>query len=103
MKKAAVIGDLESIYGFENLGFEIFAISDFNEAINTIKRLVLSDSYAIIYITEFLASAISDELKAYEEKIYPAIIPILGINNNTGIGTANMQRFVEKAVGSNIL
>jgi V/A-type H+-transporting ATPase subunit F len=102
MKKAAVMGDLESVYGFGALGFEVFAIDEPSEAVKKIKSLGLND-YSIIFITESLAAQISDEIKVFEEQLSPALIPIPGISGNTGLGTKNLQKLIEKAVGADIL
>ncbi|HOO26198.1 MAG TPA: V-type ATP synthase subunit F [Clostridiales bacterium] len=100
--KAAVLGDKDSIYGFASLGFAIFPIEDSLEAIKTIRRL--SDSgYAVIYITEYLAAQIPQEIERYASLALPAIIPIPGIKGNTGMGMKNVSKSVEKAVGSDIL
>ena len=102
MYKIAVMGDYDSIYGFAALGLEIFPISDFTEAGKLLKKLS-EGQYAVIYITEALAAAISHELEKYQTEILPAIIPIPGATGNTGLGIANVKKFVEQAVGSDII
>ncbi len=100
--KTAVLGDKDSIYGFASLGFTIFPIEDSLEAVKIMRQL--SDSgYAIIYITEFLASQIPQELERFASQALPAIIPIPGLRGNTGMGRKNVSKSVEKAVGSDIL
>ena len=102
MYKIAVMGDYDSIFGFASLGLEIFPIVDTAEAGKLLKKLA-EGQYAVIYITEALAAVISHELEKYQSEILPAIIPIPGATGNTGLGIANVKKFVEQAVGSDII
>ena len=102
MYKIGVIGDRDSIYVFASIGFSVFPVEDDAEAVRTLRHMVDS-SYAVIYITEKLASSISAELDRYKGEPIPAIIPIPGVSGNTGIGMRDVSRSVEKAVGSDIL
>ncbi len=102
MYKIAVMGDYDSIYGFAALGLDTFPVKDNAEAAKELKTLATS-GYAIIYITESLASALNQETDRYRSAMLPAIIPIPGISGNTGVGIANVKRFVEQAVGSDII
>lgn len=102
MYKVAVMGDKDSIYGFAALGMSIFPTEDCEEAKNILKKLAGAD-FGIIYITESLAAQISEEIEEYRFESKPAIILIPGINGNTGAGMADVNKSVEKAVGSNIL
>ncbi|MCP1101036.1 V/A-type H+-transporting ATPase subunit F [Aequitasia blattaphilus] len=102
MYKIAVIGDYDSIYGFATLGIDTFPIHDENEAKTKLKELT-GGLYKIIYITESLASKLTEEIEKYEEQITPAIILIPGISDNTGEGINRVKQSVEKAVGSDIL
>lgn len=102
MYKVAAIGDKDSIYGFASLGLDIFPIDDPQEAVKTIRKIV-DAGYAVIYITELLASQIALEIDRYRELPLPVIVPIPGIKGNTGHGMASVSKFVEQAVGSDIL
>ena len=102
MYKIAAVGDKDSIYGFASLGITIFPVDDSAEAAKLIRKLAESE-YGVIYITEQLASRISAETERYASMPLPAIIPVPGVRGNTGIGLENVSKFVEKAVGSDIL
>lgn len=102
MHKVAAIGDKDSIYGFASLGLHIYPIDDPQAAVQTIRNLVESD-YAVIYITELLASQIAAELDRYRARPLPAIVPIPGVKGNTGMGMQGVSKSVEQAVGSDIL
>ena len=102
MYKIAVLGDRDSIFGFAALGLDIYPVEELQEAANTLKELA-KGTYAVIYITEKLASELAKQIEAYDKEELPAIIPIPGVNSNTGIGIRNVKRMVEQAVGSDII
>ena len=101
MYKIAIMGDRDSIYGFATLGIETFPVTDTEESERLLKTLAAKD-YAIIYITEELQKRLAGEIEKYSDQRLPAIIPIPGVNGNTGDGLANLNRLVVQAVGSNI-
>ena len=101
MYKTAAVGDKDSIYGFASLGVSIFPADTAEEGAKIIKRLAQAE-YGIIFITEALASKIPEELKKYASLPLPAIIPFPGVRGNTGFGMEQVNRFVVKAVGSEI-
>jgi V/A-type H+-transporting ATPase subunit F len=98
MYKIAVMGDYDSIYGFATLGLDTFPVDNLDYGVTLLKRLA-EDNYAVIYMTEALAS----EIDRYREVMKPAIILIPGISGNTGAGIAGVKKSVEQAVGSDIL
>ena len=102
MYKIAAMGDKDSIYGFASLGVSIFPANDATEGIRILRRLADAE-YGVVYITEQLASMIPEELERFASKSLPAIIPIPGVRGNTGLGFDNVSKFVEKAVGSDII
>lgn len=102
MHKMAVIGDYDSIFGFAALGLDTFPVSEPEEAKQKLSQLT-GGTYAVVYITESLAAVLEHEIEKYHETMLPAIILIPGISGNTGAGTANVKKSVEKAVGSDIL
>lgn len=102
MYRVAAIGDRDSVYGYSAAGIEIFPTESPDEAWRIIRHLSDSD-YAVIYITEQLASEIEDRLDAFRENIMPIVIPIPGLSGNTGLGMKSVSKSVERAVGSDII
>jgi V/A-type H+-transporting ATPase subunit F len=102
MSRIAVMGDTDSIYGFGALGFDTFPYTDPTEAARKLRELA-ENNYAIVYITEALASSIQPEIDRYRENMLPAIILIPGVSGNTGKGIMAVKQSVEKAVGSDII
>ena len=101
-KKIAAIGDRESVQGFASIGLEVHFADDAIEAARLLKKMSQED-YAVIYITEKLASQVGQEIEKHRDAVTPAIILIPGVSGNTGEGMENVSRFVEKAVGSDII
>lgn len=102
MYKIGVLGDKDSVYGFACIGLEIFPTDDVKLAHKYLRTMV-EQNYAVIFITEKLAAAMQSEIEKYSQSVSPAIIPIPGVSGNTGDGLKNVSKFVEKAVGSDIL
>ncbi len=102
MYKIAVMGDWDSIYGFATLGLDTFPRTDPTEAGRTLRELA-ENNYAVIYITESLASKLRPEIDRYRLSQLPAIILIPGSSGNTGEGIRSVSKSVEQAVGSDII
>ena len=102
MYKIAVMGDRDSVMGFKVLGLDVFPVTDPEEGRKTLHRLA-KEPYAIIYITEQLASRIREEISRYKDQLTPAIILIPGKEGSLGIGMAKVSESVERAIGANIL
>ena len=101
MYKIGVIGDSDSISGFASAGLSVYPTEDPTDAGRILKSI--AEDHAVIFITEKLASVLDGEIERYASQPLPAIIPIPGITGNTGIGMKCVSRFVEQAVGSDIL
>ena len=101
MYKIAVLGDRDSVLGFKALGLEVVFAEDAETARQALHRLARED-YAVIYITEQLAQAISGEIARYQDAVTPAVILIPGKTGSLGLGQAALKRAVERAVGADI-
>ena len=99
MSRIAVMGDIDSIYGFGALGFDTFPFTEQTEAAKKLRELAEGD-YSIIYMTEALAEKLSDLIDHYREELRPAIILIPGVS---GKGIELVKKSVEQAVGSDII
>ena len=102
MYKIAVIGDKDSVLAFKVLGLEVFTVIDSQEARKRIDEIAKQE-YGIIFITEQLAKEIPDTIQRYYRELVPAIILIPNNKGSLNIGLENINRNVEKAIGSNIL
>ena len=100
--KAAVIGDTASVSGFAAVGLSVFCETS-PEKISKLINKLASNDFAVIYITEPAAMAVSDTIKKYRSSKLPSIVLIPAIEGNTGEGMRALHEAVEKAVGSDIL
>ncbi|HOV26114.1 MAG TPA: V-type ATP synthase subunit F [Pseudobacteroides sp.] len=102
MYKIGVIGDKDSILGFKAVGMSVFPVTTPTEAQEILERIA-EEKYAVIYITEHIAKDIVQAIDRYNERRFPAIIPIPGNQGSLGIGMAGVKKSVERAVGADIL
>ena len=102
MYKIAVLGDRDSTLGFKALGLEVCSVSTPEEGREALHRMA-KENFAIIYITEQLASQLHTDIARYKDSLTPAIILIPGKEGSLGIGMANVTTAVERAVGADIL
>jgi len=112
--KIAIIGSWEAVAGFALLGVDVVPVTTPKEAVEELFRLkketqpddqgVERNTYAIVFITEDLASGLTpDDEKKLARGALPAIIPLPSHKGSTGYGLQRLKRIVERAVGSDIL
>ncbi|WP_099203431.1 V-type ATP synthase subunit F [Miniphocaeibacter massiliensis] len=102
MHKVAVVGDRDSVLGFRALGVHVYIAYEANETRKIVDSIAKED-YGVIFITEQLANLIPETIDRYNSEITPAVILIPSNQGTLGIGMKNINKNVEKAVGSNIL
>ena len=102
MYKIAVIGDKDSVLAFRALGVHVFTAIEGNDARRIIDKLA-KEGYGIIFVTEQLAQEIPETIQRYNNEVIPAVILIPSNRGSLNIGLENINKNVEKAVGSNIL
>lgn len=102
MYKIGVIGDYDSICAFGALGLDIYPCDSADDAETQLKKLA-DGNYGIIYITEQYIEKIPGLFEKYMERQTPAIIPIPSCKGSTGFGIGNVKKYVEQAVGSDII
>lgn len=99
MANICVIGDYDSICGFNALGIDTFDVATQEKAEAVLKN-VIDNGYVIVFITEDLAVKVSDVLDEYRIKPTPAIIPIPSVAGTNGFGVSYVRKALEQAVGS---
>ena len=102
MDKIGVIGDRESVVGFQAVGLDVYPCDDPAEAKKLIRKLAEGE-YAIIYVTEALAAENEKEIDRYKDSKLPAIIPIPNKDGPSGSGMRSVKEAVKRAVGADIL
>ena len=101
--RIAVVGEGESILGFQALGLEVFPVAGPEEAAARLHRLARNGEYAIIYMTETMAAGCAADVRRYQDSLSPAIILIPGKSGSLGLGSSALKAAVERAVGADIL
>jgi V/A-type H+-transporting ATPase subunit F len=99
----AVIGDRKSILAFKAFGIHTVEAQNAADAIDAITKL-REAHVGVVFITEDLAKIMADwlqEWKAREE--LPIIIEIPTYKGSLGLGYQKMKRYVERAIGADIL
>lgn len=102
MYKIAVVGDKDSVLGFKALGLDVHTTIGAEETRRVVETLARQE-YGVIFITEQLATLIPETIARYDNSIVPAVILIPSNKGTLNIGMDNINKNVEKAVGSNIL
>ena len=101
--RIAVVGDRESVMGFQALGLDTYPVTSPEEAKEQVRELARAGDCAVIYLTEQLAKDMEDVIARYKDELRPAIILIPGREGSLGIGMNNIQQFIQRAVGADIL
>jgi V/A-type H+-transporting ATPase subunit F len=102
MYKVGVMGDKDTVLAFKALGLNTFPVTEPDEAKRTLRALA-RDRYAVIFITEQMASKIEDMIEEYQNEILPAIILIPNNQGSLGIGMQKIKESVERAIGVDII
>ena len=102
MYKIGVVGDYDSICGFGARGLDTYPVTDIEKAEQVLKKLT-SGGQGIIYVVEEFIEKMPQVFEKYKEMQTPAIIPIPSCKGSTGFGIGNVKKYVEQAVGSDII
>ena len=102
MYRICIIGDEDSVMCFRAAGVDVFPCGSGENAAGLLHRLA-EDGYAIIYITEGLAAAVTAETDSYRDRLLPAVVSLPGRGDAAGRGMSSISSAVERAVGADIL
>lgn len=100
--KIGVIGDKDSVMPFKLFGFRVYYAIEESLIAKSMDQMI-DEGYGVIYITEECAKLIPEKIESVKNLLTPAIVLIPDHDGSQGIGLAEVQRNVEKAVGQNIL
>lgn len=98
----AIIGDRDSVLCFKAVGVSVFPTADVGEARKIFRRLIQGD-YAVIYITEQLATGLDEEIQKVAYRPLPSVVLIPNSKGSLGFGSRRIREVVKKAVGADIL
>ena len=103
MYKIGIIGGRETTLCFLSLGFTVLEAETAETAREALHRAAGSGEFAVLFVEETLAAAISEDIAKYEDMPLPAITVIPGKDGGTGMGASHVKKAVERAVGADIL
>lgn len=98
--KIGVVGNESVIKGFLSLGFSVKSVSNAFEAANAIEELK-KNRCAVVYVTSNFYEKIDTD--QYKNDSLFTVIPIPTPNQNSSVGIDRLKKFVEKAVGTDVL
>ena len=74
--KIGVLGDRESILGFAALRLDVHSVEGESQALDLFQKLVQSEEYAVLYVTEALAEPLRVEMGRVKGSGVPAVTVI---------------------------
>lgn len=102
MYKIALIGNRETIIGFKLLGVSLFPTTKKDEAVEILDKLV-KEKYAVIFVTEDIASQIFEEIESLQKTSFASITIIPNKLEKKYLGLKILRRNIKKAIGTDIL
>ena len=102
MYNIAIIGDRDSIIGFQLLGISVFPVTDKEETVNILNKLV-EEKYATVFITENIASQIFDKIEELQKGYLTGITIIPNKLEKMNLGEKLLKKNIKKAIGTEIL
>lgn len=99
----AMLGDQSSIAGFRGVGVRTFAVNPDSDVNRLLEDLIFSEDFAIIYITEAVATEVAELLAEHKDDYLPAIItlPTQGSEETTSVD--NLRSLVIRAIGVDLV
>lgn len=102
--KIAILGSEDVVKGFKILGISVLHPIDVPQAEKYLLELKTQNDCAVLIITEDW----SEKLEVFLNDNFaglslPALVVVPGLSGSTGRGLLQLQRIVERAIGSDIL
>ncbi len=102
MYKLAVLGESDSVLAFKAVGFDTFMVSP-GVAEKKLREIFNSGRYAVIFLSESLATQMEEALGEYDRTPFPAI-GILPLGRHMEkVGYERMKRVSIRATGTDII
>jgi V/A-type H+-transporting ATPase subunit F len=102
MPKVAVLGERDTVLGFKSSGAVVYVADTPLQARESLGK-VLSGDYAVLLVTESIATALSTELAPLYDKPKPVVTVLPDARKRQGMGMQLLRKRVERAVGADIL
>ncbi|MBC8499011.1 MAG: V-type ATP synthase subunit F [Candidatus Atribacteria bacterium] len=102
MYKIALIGNRDTIIGFKLLGVSLFPLTEMEEAVELLTKLV-KEEYAVIFVTEDIAGQILEKIEILQKTSFACITIIPCKSEKKYLGLKILRKNIEKAIGTDIL
>ena len=102
MYKIALIGNRDTIIGFKLLGVSLFPLTEMEEAVELLTKLV-KEEYAVIFVTEDIAGQILKKIEILQKTSFACITIIPCKSEKKYLGLKILRKNIEKAIGTDIL
>ena len=100
--KIAILGSPQVILGFKALGLVPLPVASEEEGVKALKEAA-GGEYAVLLVTEDWADKLSEQLEEIEAQTLPAVTVLPSPLGSQGMGSRELKKIVERAVGSDIL
>jgi len=97
--QTAIIGDKKAILGFKALGIKAFGVENADD-LERAKAKILENDFAIVFLTEEIASEFPSLKQEFYKETLPAVLVIPGVSQKTKIGAQELSAIMERALGS---
>ena len=102
MSRIAFIGDRDSVWGFEAFGVSARPVANAEEAAEAFEAVVRR-GYSIVFVTEDVYEACSDEIARHRDQAIPTVTVLPNAVGSRGLAATEIHRAVSAAVGADIL
>ncbi len=100
--KIGAIGENDVMLIFKAIGVDVFPVEKVDQASEILNKLVKS-GYGIIFITEYLAKNLDDQIKKYLSLPLPSIVVLPGLKERNDYAIELLRKSIIKAVGVDVM
>lgn len=102
MSRIAFIGDRDSVWGFAAFGVSARPVVGPEEAAEALREVV-RQGYSIVFVTEDVYEACSEEIARYRDQAFPTVTVLPNAVGSRGLAATEIHQAVSAAVGADIL
>ena len=96
--KIAAFGEKDIMLIFKAIGIEVFPVSKTSRFEEQLEKLI-SEEYAVIFITETVALQANSVIKKYMNRTLPSIVVIPGLGKKENYAIDILRQAIVKALG----
>jgi len=96
----AVLSDKSEHYIFKSIGADMYFVETDEDAISAIKALTIK--YSLIFVSDSLTGVLKEDLKRYEELVYPIVMVIPSTEKDSGFALSEIAGRAKESLGIDI-